>query len=194
MQASVMLLILFAAFAIFQRIVEMLAHPKHHGEKKAYRTTVAMTFMHIVCFGGALLEWWCRSSWTWNLTAAGGVLLFAAGFFLRRWLIRTLGSYWSVSIEIREDHPLITSGPFAFCRHPNYLAILLEVTGYCLVYRAWITLLFTLPAYGLVLLWRIRLEEREMILHFGEAYENYRKSTPVLIPCIRRNTETPDSL
>lgn len=138
-------LFLFAIFAAAQRIFEMRTHSKLSGDKKAYWTTMLMTLAHVVCFGAAPLEAWVSGFAKWNAAAAAGLLLFSAGFLLRRWLIRTLGAYWSVSIEIREDHPLITSGPFTFCRHPNYLAILLEVTGYCLVFQAWRTLIFTLP-------------------------------------------------
>jgi protein-S-isoprenylcysteine O-methyltransferase Ste14 len=111
-----------------------------------------------------------------------GLILFAASFFLRRWLIQTLGKYWSVYVEIREDHPLITDGPFRYCRHPNYLSILMEVFGYCFVFQAWWTLALTLVFYVPGLYFRISIEEREMIKHFGKSYERYIETTHALLP------------
>jgi len=175
-------LMVFAAVCILQRILETKLHPKTKGKKTAVWTTGLMGFAHAVCFVGAPLEGWIEERVFGGGWFAAGLLLFSASFFLRRWLIQTLGAYWSVYVEIREDHPLITTGPFRYCRHPNYLSILMEVFGYCFIFQAWQTLALTLLLYIPGLFFRIRIEEREMIKHFGASYERYIQAVPALLP------------
>lgn len=175
-------LIFFAVVCILQRILETKLHPKTKGKKTAVWTTGLMGFAHALCFVGAPLENWLEPKAVFDLWFMAGVLLFTVSFFLRRWLIHTLGAYWSVYVEIRDGHPLITTGPFRYCRHPNYLSILMEVMGYCFIFQAWWTLVLTMLLYIPGLFFRIRIEEREMIKHFGEPYQRYIRTVPALLP------------
>lgn len=174
--------ILFAVLCIVQRILETKLHPKTKGKKTGVWTTVLMGGAHALCFAGAPVEGLLTGRVDFGSWFFAGLGLFALSFALRTWLIRTLGNYWSVFVEIRQDHPLITSGPFRFCRHPNYLSILMEVAGYCMVFQAWGTLALTLLFYVPGLYFRIRIEEREMINHFGDAYRSYKRTVPALLP------------
>ena len=59
-------------------------------------------------------------------TAASGAL---------RWLCyKTLGSLFTFEVTLREDHRLVTSGPYAFVRHPSYSGVVLGVVGTLLVH------------------------------------------------------------
>src|SRR5688572_12086641 len=51
------------------------------------------------------------------------LLIFLAAQALRYWTIRTLGRRWTTRILVLPGAPLVTSGPFRFLRHPNYLAV-----------------------------------------------------------------------
>jgi protein-S-isoprenylcysteine O-methyltransferase Ste14 len=103
-------------------------------------------------------------------------------FFLRRWAIKTLGVFWSIEIEMRDNHEMVTNGPYKFCRHPNYLAIILEIIGFCLIANAYRLLIFTLIVYIPLLLLRIKAEEVELVKKFSENYIRYIKNTPALLP------------
>lgn len=78
---------------------------------------------------------------------------------LRYWAIGTLGRRWNVRVIVLPGAPLVASGPYRFLRHPNYLAVVVEMAAVPLIHGAWLTALFFSLANGLVLLVRIRCEE-----------------------------------
>ena len=78
---------------------------------------------------------------------------------LRVAAIRALGERWSVRIWVIPGAPLVRSGPYRYLRHPNYLAVVVELLAASLLFGAWRTAL-GLSALNLVALrWRIRAEE-----------------------------------
>lgn len=96
------------------------------------------------------------------------VVLLAQG--LRWWTVATLGPAWSVRVVVVPDAPPVTRGPYRFLKHPNYLAVVLEVAAVPLVHGAWLTaIIATLLNAGL--LWvRIPLEERAMGPGYAAAF------------------------
>lgn len=78
----------------------------------------------------------------------------------RVWVIKTLGRYWTTRIITVPDAPLITSGPFEFVRHPNYLIVALEIIALPLAFGAWRLAVVFGIANLLILAWRIRAEDR----------------------------------
>lgn len=172
----------FAGFAVIQRILEAARYPLKRGAVKARWTLMLMSAAHAVCFAGAPSEWFINGRAVSLRNIFFGAILFLAGWLLRKSAIKALRGYWSLNIEIREDQPLVAAGPYSRVRHPNYLAILLEVSGYLLFYAAWRTGILCVLMYGPALFFRIRLEELELERKFGGAYKEYRKKTPLLIP------------
>jgi protein-S-isoprenylcysteine O-methyltransferase Ste14 len=112
---------------------------------------------------------------------AGSVCL-ALGLWLFARSHADLGTNWSITLEVRERHELITQGIYRRVRHPMYAALLLYSLGQALVLPNWIAG----PSYGvaMALLFALRLgpEERMMLEEFGEAYEAYRTRTKRLVP------------
>ena len=77
----------------------------------------------------------------------------------RLWVLATLGRYWTTRIITMPDAPLITSGPFRFVRHPNYLIVTGEIAVLPMAFGAWwIALGFSILNAAL-LAYRIRIEE-----------------------------------
>ena len=110
-----------------------------------------------------------------------GVALTAAGLLFTVWARLHIGMNWSGIVTIKEGHELITSGPYAFVRHPIYAGVLLALAGSALANGQWRGILALVIAFGA--LWRkLRLEERWMQEQFGEAYRAYSRRTPALIP------------
>jgi protein-S-isoprenylcysteine O-methyltransferase Ste14 len=101
---------------------------------------------------------------------------------VRLWAIRTLGRYWSLHLEIRQDHQLVTEGVYRHMRHPAYSAIMLEVVSVPLVANAYGMLVFAIGWYVTLILLRWHREEREMVSKFGEQYEQYRREVPAFVP------------
>ena len=83
---------------------------------------------------------------------------------LRLWVLATLGPYWTTRIICLPGAPLVTSGPYRFVRHPNYLVVAGEILVLPLVFdETGVALAFFL-ANGMLLFWRIRQEETGLAL------------------------------
>jgi methyltransferase len=78
---------------------------------------------------------------------------------LRWWCIATLGHRWNTRVIVVPGLPRITSGPYRFFRHPNYIAVVVEGVALPLVHSAWITaVVFTALNIPLLAV-RLRTEE-----------------------------------
>lgn len=174
--------LIFALASMTERILEIARHRKRPGKVTASWTLIAMGLVHFSFYVGGLVELFLFNRTVHGALVLAGLSLFSAGFLLRQWVIRSLGELWSVQIEMRKEHSLVTEGPYGFSRHPNYLAILLELTGYCLMAHAWVTLIASFVAYSVVLFLRIQLEESELIRKFRKSYVLYRRKTPAFVP------------
>jgi methyltransferase len=91
--------------------------------------------------------------------AAPMLLLLAAAMALRYWSVATLGDRWNLAVVVVPGEPVVTSGPYRWVRHPNYLAVLVEALALPLVHGAWLTAALLGPAIWLLTGRRIRLEE-----------------------------------
>ena len=89
----------------------------------------------------------------------------AAAMALRYWAIVTLGPRWSTRVMALPGEPAVTTGPYRYVRHPNYLAVALELAALPLVHTAWLSALaFSLANAGL-LACRLRTEEALLAAH-----------------------------
>ena len=99
---------------------------------------------------------------------------------LRYWAISTLGVRWNTRIIVRPELAPVTSGPYRLVRHPNYVAVGLELVAVPLIHGAyWTALCFTL-ANALLLRVRIRMEERALGEHYVTAFADLPRFVPGL--------------
>lgn len=114
-----------------------------------------------------------------------GVLGVFIGFF-GIWLFylshRDLGKQWSVQLEIREEHKLISDGIYKYVRHPMYSAIWLVVIGQALLLQNFIAGLAGLVTFGSLYFLRVFKEEEMMVKTFGDEYLEYSKKTGRIFP------------
>ena len=122
---------------------------------------------------GLVLNWW---------TFVLGWLCSLASFAIRRRAIAALGKFWSLHVEIRENHQFVRSGPFRWMRHPTYFSMILELLGLGLIMNAFYSLLVVAVCFVSALALRLRLEEAALVEKFGEAYREYQRTTPTLFP------------
>jgi protein-S-isoprenylcysteine O-methyltransferase Ste14 len=99
---------------------------------------------------------------------------------------RALGRNWSVSLEVRESHKLITEGVYGRVRHPMYTAFWLWAVAQALLLPNWVAGLSGLVGFGTLYFLRVGQEERLMIEAFGDTYRAYMERTARLIPRPRR--------
>jgi protein-S-isoprenylcysteine O-methyltransferase Ste14 len=118
-----------------------------------------------------------------NSIRSVGLIMSVLGFLFMNWSILVLGKQFSVDVTIQENHQLIISGPYKYIRHPRYLGIIIFFGGIPFIFLTWMATLIVLLLI-IVLLWRIRDEERLMQEKFKTAWEDYKKRTHALIPFI----------
>jgi protein-S-isoprenylcysteine O-methyltransferase Ste14 len=111
-----------------------------------------------------------------------GVVALSAGLWLFHRSHADLGKNWSITLEIREAHQLVTSGVYRLIRHPMYTAIFLQAIAQALLLSNWLAGPACLFAFLLMFAFRVGAEERMMRRKFGEAYVDYTGRTHRLIP------------
>lgn len=129
--------------------------------------------------------------WAQLLALIFGTLFYFSGIGLILWGRQSLGKYHNVSssqgVQLFADHELITSGPFAYVRHPMYLGFFLAVFGGLLLYRTWTMVLFL--ACSPVFVKRAWREEEALRSVFGETYKTYQRRVPAFIPRLFRQEQ-----
>lgn len=86
-------------------------------------------------------------------------------------------------MTIKEDHQLVTSGPYALGRHPIYSGLLLALLGTAVAIGKLRGLVAVLLVFT-VLIYKLKLEEKWMRAQFWELYEMYSRRVSALIPYI----------
>lgn len=113
---------------------------------------------------------------------AAGTALTAIGLWLLHRSHADLGPNWSVTLEVRENHSLVTRGIYRRIRHPMYLAFLVFALGQALVLPNWIAGPSYFVTFALLIALRLGPEERMMREQFGADYDAYAARTKRLVP------------
>jgi protein-S-isoprenylcysteine O-methyltransferase Ste14 len=113
-----------------------------------------------------------------------GTAVFAAALWLFHRTHRDLGRNWSVTLEIREQHTLVTNGVYSRLRHPMYSAFWLWALAQALLLPNWIAGPAGLVGFGTLFFGRVWREERLMLETFGDEYRSYMARTDRVIPGI----------
>jgi protein-S-isoprenylcysteine O-methyltransferase Ste14 len=97
---------------------------------------------------------------------------------------RALGRNWSVSLDVRVDHQLITDGIYQKVRHPMYSAFWLWAFAQALLLPNWVAGLSGIVGFGILFFGRVSREERIMLDTFGDQYRQYMVRTYRVLPKI----------
>jgi protein-S-isoprenylcysteine O-methyltransferase Ste14 len=119
-----------------------------------------------------------------------GLLLTAAGYSIFLWRVTVRGKY-ATSWKMRENHKLVTCGPYRYVCHPSYLAYLMMFIGLFATWPSWLTLipLVSIPGYLSVSIQEEKLLERR----FGQQYLEHRRRTGCFLPNLKRHREKQSS-
>lgn len=113
-----------------------------------------------------------------------GLVVACAALALFHLTHRALGRNWSVTLEVRESHRLVTEGIYRQIRHPMYTAFWLWALAQALLLPNWVAGLSGAVGFGTLYAFRVGQEERLMIETFGDAYRAYMRRTARLLPFI----------
>jgi methyltransferase len=117
-----------------------------------------MVLLHSGFLVAMLVEAWVRRPEVPPTLAWTMLALVLASQALRWWCIATLGRRWNTRVIIVPGLPAVSSGPYRFLSHPNYVAVVVEGIALPLVHGAWVTALVFTVANAALLAVRIRVE------------------------------------
>jgi len=147
-----------------------------------------LVYMVILILGFVLLFGRVRMPYgqlrLWNasrISDALGVSIQAIGLAFSVWARRALGKNWSARVTIGAKQELIVAGPYRIVRHPIYSGLLFALMGTAVIAGN----LNALAGFLLILvsvLIKLGREESALRQHFGEAYADYARRVPALVP------------
>ncbi|MDP9310478.1 MAG: hypothetical protein M3R24_06255 [Chloroflexota bacterium] len=140
----------------------------------------AMVGLHVGVLGGSVLEVWLLKRRCRRWLAFPALVTFFGANVLRWWVIRTLADHWNVEVMDSLPRGVIAHGPYRFIRHPNYVAVFLELLALPLIAGAWLTAVIGSIAHLWVLKQRIATEESVLLAH--SAYREAMGHKPRFMP------------
>ena len=143
-------------------------------------TLPAMIFLYVLMFLGSLVEhlWIARPlSFEWCI---GFFILFCLAKLLKFWAIRSLGEYWTMRVLIVPHSSVATAGPYRWIRHPNYIAVLMEIAATTLLGKSYFTFAVVIVLFSVTLVFRIRSEESALrqFTDYGDQMATKRRFLP----------------
>lgn len=140
--------------------------------------------MYIIVPEGLKWAGWPLPLWLrWIGIGLGGITVLLFG-----WIHRALGKNWSMPVIIRDDHTLITNGPYRYVRHPMYSTIFIWALAYFLISANWL-IGGSWLGLGLTAVAVAADEEDALIEMFGERYQAYIQRTGRFWPRFRPSSD-----
>ena len=189
---------LFLAIVGAGRLLEMGISRRHQRALAARGATKVaephfrwMVLLHSGVLAGAALEVWLLRRPFIPALALPMIVLFVLSNALRWWVILAMAEHWNVQVVDSLRLGVVTRGPFRWIRHPNYLAVFVELLAVPLIHSAWLTALLGSLAHILVL--RRRLAVEEAVLLANPAYRAAMSHKPRFVPRLARDTQELES-
>jgi protein-S-isoprenylcysteine O-methyltransferase Ste14 len=118
-----------------------------------------------------------------------GALTFALSLWMFRQTHAQLGRNWSVTLEVRANHSLVTEGIYAYVRHPMYTAFWLWALAQAVLLPNWLAGFSGIAGFGTLYLFRVGREEKMLLETFGDEYRRYMSRTRRIIPGPNRRAD-----
>jgi methyltransferase len=139
-----------------------------------------MVLLHGTFLAACPLEVWLRDRPFVPGLGFPMLLLVILAAALRWWVISTLAGRWTTRIVCLPGVAPVTGGPYRFLRHPNYLAVIVEMFALPLIHSAWVTAIVFSGLNAAMLRVRIRAEEEALsrLSGYGEAFAGRPRLVP----------------
>jgi methyltransferase len=177
-------LCLLAALSL-ERVVEMVRSSRNHRRALAHggREAGQGHYPFMVAFHSLFIASCAAEVILFSRPFPGlvGWIALAAALIaqaLRAWVIATLGERWNTRVVVLPNAAPITSGPYRWLRHPNYLAVIIEMAAVPLIHGCWLTAIVFSAGNACLLAVRIPAEEAAL----GAQYKSFFGARPRLLP------------
>jgi methyltransferase len=148
-----------------------------------------MALLHAGVLGSAALEVLLLRRPLIPVLALPMGVLFVLANILRWWVIASLAEHWNVQVMDSTRLGIVTRGPYRWIRHPNYLAVFVELISLPLLHTAWLTAVWASATNVWVL--RRRLEVEERVLLADPMYRATMAGKPRFVPRLFPNESEP---
>ncbi len=111
-----------------------------------------------------------------------GVVVELIGVWIRFSSMKILGRFYSRNVGMQGDDQLIQNGLYKYIRHPGYLGTFLTFLGFAISSSSFIAIILNIILFFLEYSYRIKIEERILVILFGEQYKQYQSKTWRIIP------------
>jgi len=169
------------------RLVEMTISRRHQRALGAQGAALvpepifgAMVALHSGVLAGAALEVVLLHRPYVAAVGIPALALVVLANLLRLWVIATLGVHWNVRVVRSMPLGVVTAGPYRFVRHPNYVAVFVELLALPLVHGAYLAAAVGTLLHVVILQRRVSLEES--VLMADEGYRKAFADKPRFIP------------
>jgi protein-S-isoprenylcysteine O-methyltransferase Ste14 len=179
--------VVFIAGMIMQIIIR---YPYRDRAKSGQKERQEQLLLILLSIGELILpliyiftDWLAFADYSVPLWVIGiGIVVMIIGLWLFWRSHSDLGRNWSSTLEIHDDHTLITQGVYRHVRHPMYSASWLMMAAQVLLLSNWIAGFGGLVAFAFMYFLRVQKEEAMMLKQFGKQYQAYMEQTGRVIP------------
>lgn len=173
---------------IFMWLTQPPVSAKETSEKKESDrfTVVLILAMSVLSVWVPVIHWayFSEHQHGYDVFTFIGFAMIVIGISFRAWSVSTLGKYFTATVQISEDHRLVTNGPYGLARHPSYTGAFLAITAGGPILHSLPGFIIACAAMGYAYFVRIRIEEKELVARFGDEYKTYKTRTKMIIPYV----------
>jgi len=159
-------------FVVVERLVEMWLSARNAsrvrsrgGIEVGQRHYVVMVALHAAFLVSCVVEATVGGAVPHRVLGWLALAAIVVSMALRYWAIASLGDRWNTRVLVEPGREAVHAGPYRFFRHPNYVAVVVEIFALPLIHGAWRTSLIFSVANLLLLRVRIRVEEAALREH-----------------------------
>lgn len=154
-------------------------------EKKTFRRIMGTISVSIIVSAVTILVQWGLWPEVWRpLVRSVSLVVYGLGIVFRYGSLFSLGRHFSRNVEVDADQELISTGFYAYLRHPLYIGLWLLAAAVPLFGGSLAGFLFTITAVGAVLNERMHVEEQLMEDVLGKRYQHWKEARYRFIPFV----------
>ncbi len=174
--------------SVFMWLTQPPVSVKETSDKKSSDrfSVVLILLMSLISVVVPVIDWAYFSDTQDNISffTILGIFMIIFGISFRAWAVNTLGKYFTATVQIKEGHQLVQSGPYRLVRHPSYSGAFIALIAGGVILESLLGFMISCIAMMIAYYVRITIEEKELMFRFGNEYSAYKANTKMLIPYV----------